>query len=53
VEFLYELPTMPMDREERILLIKKALQDEEKIRTADLDELLARLLGDIQCDPPT
>ena len=49
-ELLFQLPSMPLTREERIRLIKEALTNEKEITQEGLDQVMARLLEEIQSD---
>lgn len=47
-QFLYELPSRDLSREERIEQIREALKDGEKVTQEDLDHVLVKLLEEIQ-----
>jgi len=46
--FLFHLPEQSLNREEKIQVLKRALAAEEEIRDGDLDEMLGRLLKELQ-----
>jgi hypothetical protein len=50
-ELLFDLPSLPMNRGERIRVLKELLQNEEEINQECLDRLMARLLEEIQSEP--
>lgn len=49
-EFLFHLPQGPLPREERIRLIKQAIERGDVWDQDRLDQVMARLLEEIQAD---
>ena len=49
-EFLFRLPKRPLTREEKVQLIKKAIQHGDVMSQDRLDQVMARLLEEIQTD---
>lgn len=49
-EFLFHLPKRPLTRDERVQLIKQAVQRGEVMSQDRLDLVMARLLEEIQTD---
>ena len=50
-EILFELPTLRLSRDERIRVIKEVLAGDEEITQERLDQVMERLLAEIQSDP--
>jgi hypothetical protein len=50
-EFLFHLPNRPLEREERLRLIKLALANGELVTQEHLDRVMARLLEELQRAP--
>ncbi len=47
-QFLFNLPNRPLTREERVKLIKEAIQSEEDVSQANLDQVMTQLLEELQ-----
>ena len=50
-EFLFQRPNRPLEREERLRLIKQALANAELVTQEHLDRVMARLLEELQRAP--
>jgi hypothetical protein len=49
-QFLFNLPDRPLTREERVELIKRAIQDGDEVTQANLDQVMAKLLEELQSE---
>jgi len=47
-EFLFDLPHRPIDREERLRLIREAIGNEDGVTQEHLDRVMCRLLEELQ-----
>jgi len=50
-EFLFHLPNRPLEREERLRLIKQAIANGDSVTQEHLDRVMARLLEELQRAP--
>jgi hypothetical protein len=50
-EFLFQLPNRPLEREERLRLIKQALRNVDLVTQEHLDRVMTRLLEELQRAP--
>ncbi len=50
-EFLFQLPNRPLEREERLRLIKQAVENGDVVTQEQLDRVMARLLEELQRTP--
>ena len=47
-EFLFQLPHRPLDRDERLRLLKQAIANGKEVTQEHLDRVMARLLEELQ-----
>ena len=47
-EFLFQLPHRPLDRDERLRLLKQAIANGTEVTQEHLDRVMARLLEELQ-----
>jgi hypothetical protein len=47
-EFLFDLPRQAIDREERLRLIREAIENEDGVTQEHLDRVMCRLLEELQ-----
>jgi hypothetical protein len=47
-EFLFDLPHQSLEREERLRLIKQAIEDGDGVTQEHLDRVMCRLLEELQ-----
>jgi hypothetical protein len=50
-EFLFQLPNKPLEREERLRLIKQTIANGDDVTQEQLDRVMARLLEELQRAP--
>ena len=50
-DFLFHLPNRPLEREERLRLIKQVIANGDQVTQEQLDRVMARLLEELQRAP--